>query len=53
MSKEGITQQGVGVGYKKNVTVRSDKIAGGGDAASVPSGTQQAFNKACKDTKKA
>ena len=52
MSKEGITQRGVGVEYKKNVSTRSDKIKAG-DATSKMSNVKGAFNKACMDTKKA
>lgn len=53
MSKEGITQKGIGVEYKKNVTVRSDKVGSHADKASVPTSTSSAFNQACGDTKKA
>lgn len=52
MSKEGITQKGVGVEYKKVVTTRNDRI-NGGDGQSKMSGTNQAFSKAQNDTKKA
>lgn len=48
---EGITQKGVGVEYKKNVTVRGDRIGGHGDMAMA--GTQAAYKKANTDTKKA
>lgn len=52
MSKEGNTSQGVGVGYKKTVTVRSgDKVSGHGDM--TMQATQSAFNSATKDNKKA
>lgn len=51
MSKEGNTQSGVGVTYKKNVTVRSDKVSGHADQQYTT--TQGAFSKANKDTKKA
>lgn len=49
-AKEGITQSGIGVGYKKNVSTRNDKISGHGDMKM--SGTKEAFNKA-SDNKKA
>lgn len=52
MSKEGITQRGVGVEYKKNVSVRSDKIKAG-DMTSKMSSVTGSFNKASTDTKKA
>lgn len=44
---------GFGVDYKKNVSVRSDKIGGHADKASVQGSTMGAFNSASKDTKKA
>ena len=44
---------GFGTDYKKNVSVRSDKIGGHADKASVQSSTSGAFNAASKDTKKA
>jgi hypothetical protein len=50
-SNEGITQRGVGVEYKKVVSTRKDRVSGHGDMKM--SGTKEAFNKACKDTKKA
>lgn len=49
--KEGITQKGVGVEYKKGVTVRSDRVGGHGDMTMA--GTQSAYSKAVSDTKKA
>lgn len=52
MSKEGITQRGVGVEYKKNVSTRNDGIKAG-DKMSNMSETKASFNKACGDTKKA
>ena len=53
MSKEfGGTDKGFGVGYKKNVSTRSDKIGNTADAASKQSSTQGAFNQAHKDSKK-
>lgn len=52
MSKEGITQKGFGVEYKKNVTTRNDGISAG-DRMSKMSGTKEAFSKAQNDTKKA
>jgi hypothetical protein len=51
MSKEGHANQGVGVTYNKNVSVRKDKVSGHGDMQM--SNTNSAFNKATKDTKKA
>jgi hypothetical protein len=54
MAKEfGGTDKGFGVGYKKNVSTRSDKIGNTADAASKQSGTKDAFNKAHTCTKKA
>lgn len=54
MSKEGITQKGVGVEYKKVVSTRSDKAGTGGDGLNKSmSGVKQAFNKSCMDSKKA
>lgn len=50
MKSEGITQSGVGVTYKKNVSVRNDRVSGHGDQKL--SGTKEAFNKSCMDTKK-
>lgn len=52
MPKEGITQKGVGVEYKKVVSTRNDRI-NGGDRMSKMSGTKEAFNKSCMDSKKA
>lgn len=49
--KEACTQKGPGVEYKKNVSVRSDKISGHGDQSY--STTQGAFKSALNDTKKA
>lgn len=51
MSKEAITQKGVGVEYKKTVTA-PDRRVKMGDAQSSMSGTQSAFSKAT-DSKKA
>jgi hypothetical protein len=45
--------KGVGVDYKKNVSIRTDRIGGHADKASVQGSTTGAFNAACKDTKKA
>lgn len=54
MSKEGITQSGVGVEYKKNVSTRNDKAGTGGDALHKSmTATNSAFNKAHGDSKKA
>ena len=50
-NKEGISQHGVGVEYKKTVTARHDRVKGHGDMSE--SGTQAAFKKAATDTKKA
>ncbi len=50
-SSESNKAPGFGVDYKKNVTVRSDKIGGHGDMQMKE--TVAAFKKACGDTKKA
>jgi len=50
-SKEGITQKGVGVEYKKSVSVRKDRVSGHGDM--TMSGTQSAYSKSQNDSKKA
>ena len=50
--KEGISQHGVGVEYKKVVSTRHDRV-NGGDQMSKMSGTKAAFSKGHTDTKKA
>lgn len=52
MGKMYSPQNSVGTKYKASVSTRKDKIAGGGDAASVQNSTSAAFNKAHKDSKK-
>ena len=52
MKELGGTDKGVGVAYKKNVSVRSDKIGNTADEASKQASTQAAFNKAHNSTGK-
>lgn len=52
-SKEGISQHGFGVEYKKNVSATQHKVSGHRDVGSQVSGTQSAFKKANQDSKKA
>lgn len=50
-SSESNKAPGFGVDYKKNVSVRSDKVSGHGDQQMKE--TVSAFKAACGDTKKA
>ena len=54
MSKEGITQRGVGVEYKKNVSTRHDRanVSPKDGKPGYEAGTKAAFKQACMDTKK-